>query len=66
MKTAIKKQISEMGYINGETIDHKAQSILCNACAGDSPIKVERFHRLLREMTTGNHTVNGTPLIMKI
>ena len=66
MKTAIKKQILEMGYINGETLDHKAQSMLCNACAGDSPIKVERFHRLLREMTTGNHTLNGSPLTLKI
>jgi hypothetical protein len=66
MKTAIKKQILEMGYTNGETLDHKAQSMLCRACAGDSPNKVERFHRLFREMTTGNHTLNGSPLTLKL
>jgi len=66
MKTAIKKEILEMGYVNGETLDHKAQSILCKACAGDLPIKVERFHHALREITTGNHTVNGSPLILTL
>jgi len=66
MQTAIKKEISEMGYVNGDTLDHKAQARLCRACAGDSPVKVEQFHSAFREITTGNHIVNGSPLILTL
>jgi len=66
MKTAIKKEISEMGYVNGEILDHKAQARLCRACAGDSPFKVEQFHRAFREITKENYAVTDSPLILTL
>jgi hypothetical protein len=62
MKTLIRKELREMGFINGETIDHKSQMTLCRACAGETSEKVETFHRALNEITNGNHSVSGAPL----
>ena len=62
MKTLIRKELREMGFCNGETLDHKAQMILCRACAGETSEKVETFHGALNGMTTGNHSVSGAPL----
>jgi len=64
MKTLIRKKLREMGFSNGETLDHKSQITLYRACAGETSEKVETFHRAFNEITTGNHSVSGAPLTL--
>jgi hypothetical protein len=64
MKTLIRKELREMGISNGEILDHKTQIRLCRSIAGDNSTKINSFHLALNSMTTGNHVIQGSDLIL--
>ncbi len=64
MKTLIRKELREMGISNGEILDHKTQIRLCRSTAGDNSTKINSFHLALNSMTTGNHVIQGSDLIL--
>ena len=64
MKTLIRKELREMEISNGEILDHKTQIRLCRSIAGDNCTKINSFHLALNSMTTGNHVIQGSDLIL--